>query len=98
MTYLVHMIFNFDQNAHILHVFNNLLATFTAIKSLILTGSPVHCSALIHYSDLRQIMTKTYLKVIRIMRWCNFNRTAAEFLLYIFIADDRNFSFDNRQN
>ncbi|MNO91638.1 hypothetical protein D3C76_831890 [compost metagenome] len=98
MTNLVDVILNFDQNAHILHVFYNLLTAFTAIKSLILAGSRIHRSALIHHSDLRQIVAKTYFKVVRIMCRCNFNRTAAEFLLYVFVADDRNFASDDRKN
>ncbi|MNM92060.1 hypothetical protein D3C81_1043790 [compost metagenome] len=98
VTNLVHVILNFDQNAHILHIFYNLLTAFTAIKSLIFTCSCVHRSALIHHGDLRQFVTKSYFKVIRVMCRGDFYSPTTEFLLYVFITDDRNFASDNRQN
>ncbi|MNE55426.1 hypothetical protein D3C81_1439130 [compost metagenome] len=98
MSNLVHMVFNFDQNAHILHIFYNLLAAFAAIKTLVFACGCIHRTALIHNRDLRQIMSKTNFEVVRIVRRCNFNSTTAEVLLYIFISDNRNLTTDNRQN
>ncbi|MNC16747.1 hypothetical protein D3C75_646080 [compost metagenome] len=98
VSYLVHMVLNGDQNTLLLQISNDILAAFAAVLTLVRSGFLIHRAAFVHHINLRQVMAKTYLEVVRIMGRGDLHRTAAEFLLYIIIGNNRNLTADDRQN
>ncbi|MNE52019.1 hypothetical protein D3C80_1466750 [compost metagenome] len=95
---LVHMVLNGDQNTLLLQISNDILAAFAAVLTLVRSGFLIHNAAFVHHINLRQVMAQTYLEVVRIMGRGDLHRTAAEFLLYIIIGNNRNLTADDRQN
>ncbi|MMZ62702.1 hypothetical protein D1872_249200 [compost metagenome] len=57
MSDLMHMVFNFNQNAQLLQVLDDLFAALGAVHPLVLARVLIHFAAFVHDGDLRQLMT-----------------------------------------
>ncbi len=56
-----------------------------------------HPRLLVHQHDQRNVVAPRHLKVIEVMGASDFNSTCAEIRIWIFIRDDRDMAFGNRQ-
>ena len=63
-----------------------------SVKSVILASRHINSRIIMHYIDFRQIMSFSYLKVVRIMCRCNLNTACSELFVNIFISYYRYFS------
>ncbi len=61
-----------------------------------LAGVFVHCAVIVHDADARQIMPQADLKVVRVVRGCDFYNACPEFHIYIRICHNGNFMVQYR--
>ena len=64
-----------------LQISDNLFSGFITIQASIFAAKLIDGTIIIHHINLRQIMSLTNLKVIRIMGRCNLNSTCSLFLV-----------------
>ena len=76
------------------HGFSCFVAVHSGIFSTILL---IDRCIIVHDVDLRQVVTFSDFKVVRVMCRCDLNRTCSEFFVYIVVGNDRNLSVCQRQ-
>ena len=74
-------IFDTAEIALCIKICDNLLSCLITVKACIFAAKFVDGTIIIHHIDLRQIMSLTNLKIIRIMGWCNLNSTCTFILI-----------------
>ena len=76
------------------HCFSCFVAVHSGIFSTILL---IDRCIIVHDVDLRQVVTFSDFKVVRVMCRRDLNRTCSEFFVYIVVGNDRNLSVCQRQ-
>ena len=74
------------------------LTRCTKLVRLSLIGSTCHMSVIGKCADNRKVMTKSDLKVVRVMCRCDFNNARALCHIGVLVADNRDFLIEKRQN
>ena len=90
--------FNFDQIAQFFHIFYDRFARCETVHTCIFSGCFVHRRVIVHDIHLRQVMTQTDFKVVRVMSRCYFYDTGPEVHFDIIIRNDRDFPIHERQS
>ena len=74
------------------------LTRCTKLIGFCFIGSARHVSVIGECADNRKVMTKSDLKVVRVVCRCNFNNTRALCHISVLVANNRNFLIKKRQN
>ena len=97
-SYVMRMWNNFYQVSLLFQVSYHCFSCFVAVHSGIFsTILLIDRCIIVHDVDLRQVVTFSDFKVVRVMCRCDLNRTCSEFFVYIFIGDHRNLSVCERK-
>ena len=91
------MIDNFYQKSLCIQVCNHGFSCLISVHACIFTAFFIDGGIIIHDVDFFQIVAFSYLKVIRVVRRCNFYTTSSKFFVYIRICNYRNLSVCQRQ-
>ena len=87
-----------EQIALLLQIFHNGFSCFIAVHACIFAAVFGHGRVIVHYFEDWQIVAASYLIVVRVMRRGNFNNAGTEFHINILVADNRDFSVEQREN
>ena len=88
---------DFHKEPKLFKISDDLPSGFIAVHPRVLSAEPVHRSVVIQDIDLREIMTFSDLKVIRVMRRCDLHAARSEFHVDVLIRDHRDLSARERE-
>ena len=91
------MIFYFQKSTFCLQICYDCLSCLIAVHACIFRVILYDLSIVCQYIDHFQIMTKSYLKVVRVMCRCDLYNTCTKLHIYIIICDDRDLTVYDRQ-
>ena len=94
---VVLMRYDFYEKSEVFQVFYHGLSCLITIHTCIFSAKLVDRRIIVHDVDLRQIVTLSYLKVVRVMCRCNLHAARSELLIYVCIRNNRNFTVGERQ-
>ena len=89
-SYSMHMWNNFYKVSLLIQICHDCFSCLIAIHACIFSTMFIDCRIIVHDIDLRQVVTFSNFKVIRVMRWCNLHRTCSKFFVYIVVCHNRN--------
>ena len=87
-TYIVLMVFYFQKSTFCLQVSNDRFSCLIAVHACIFRIIFYNLGIICQYIDHFQIMTKSYLKVVRVMCRCDLYNTCTKFHINIIICDN----------
>ena len=93
---IVTVILNAHQEPHRVKFCNNLFARLIAIQTLKFSAICVDRRIIIHDIDLRQMMTFTDFKIVRVMSGRNLYHTRPKIFLHIGISNNRDLTVNKR--
>ena len=79
-------------------VFEHCLSCLVAVHAVIACTRTADGRVVIHYIYLGQIVSLTYLKVVRIVGRCDFYAACSELLIYIRVRNNRYLTVDKRKH
>ena len=97
-TYIMSIIFNPYKESHLIQFLYNGLSCCITVHTAELAAVFIDGGIIIQNIDLRQIVTLSNLKVIRVMGRCDLNYTGTKLSVNISICNDRDLSVDNREH
>ena len=88
---------NLNEKSLCLKVCYHCLTCLVAVHACIFTAKRIDGCIVIHDIDFFKVVALAYLEVIRVMCRCDLNASCSEFLVNIFICDNRDLTVSQRQ-